>query len=184
MGDQTTEKVKVKIATEDILDVVISQLLAQSVPKEDISISGYSDLINKKYGISLISPEIIPISENEPVPIKESTFKSTEQSPRSFFSDDCTWTVCLCYLIPQVLGIYIGYHSALIDVYFDTSIGTLVGFVLGLALSIQVYVSHFCKDLPNTVKGDYILWVVTHSSGQLAQLIELFKSHNIEQIEI
>lgn len=80
MNSVPSEKISAIIRNEEDFELVITQLIAESVARADISIQGSAEQLKDKYGVCFIDPKVIQDSEypaaNEP-----------------FLNDDFGWAV-------------------------------------------------------------------------------------------
>ena len=87
-------KISAIISNEKELEDVITQLIAESVARSDISVQGTPEQINEKYKVYFISPEIIQESRHPPV-----------KDP--FLNDDFGWVVSFSFAIPLFICLII-----------------------------------------------------------------------------
>ena len=166
-----TAKISAIIIKEHDLEVIISQLIADSVARSDISIQGSANQIKDKYGVEVVNPQIIQDSHTPPT-----------QAP--FLDDDFGWVVGFSFALPLVicliLGIFvIGDVRSDSDVIFNGIIGAVIGLGLGALAATVIKKRHKKKLLEQEKQGGFVLWVITHSKEQTKEVIHILKSHSL-----
>lgn len=175
MNSATTEKISAILSNEEELELVITQLIAESVARSDISVQGTPEQLKDKYGICFIDPEVIQKSEypavNEP-----------------YLNDDFGWIVGFSFAIPLflclIIGIFIiGDIRSTADIWLYGILGAIVGAGLGFFIAKSVKLAHEEKIRKQEKKGGYVIWVTTHSKKQHQQVIEILKRHHPQRIK-
>lgn len=175
MNTVPTEKMSAIIRNEKELEVVITQLIAESVARSDISIQASADQLKDKYGVSFIDPKVIQDSEypavNEP-----------------FLNDDFGWVVGLSFAIPLfvclIIGIFIvGDVRSTSDIWLYGILSAIIGSALGFFLAKSVKNSHDEQIKKQERKGGYVIWILTHSKKQQKQVMDILNRNDALSIK-
>ena len=175
MDNVPIEKISAIISNEKELEELITQLLAESVARSDISIQASPGKIKEKYGERFINPQTIQESNNPPItdPILE---------------DDFGWVVGFSFAIPLfvclIFSIFIlgDVHSSEDSWYYGT-IGAIVGSIIGFLIASYIRKKHKDKIIKQEQKGGFVIWVTTHSETQRQQVISILKKHHPKNIK-
>jgi hypothetical protein len=175
MNSVPTEKISAIIRNEEELELVITQLIAESVARADISIQGSAEQLKNKYGVCFIDPKVIQDSEypavNEP-----------------FLNDDFGWVVGLSFAIPLficlIIGIFIiGDIRSTSDIWLYGILGAIIGSALGFFIAKTVKSSHDEQIKKQEKKGGYVIWILTHSKKQQKQVMDILNRHFADSIK-
>lgn len=171
----TTDKISAIISNEEELEVVITQLIAESVARSDISIQGTPEQIKDKYGVCFIAPEVIQESNEPPV-----------QDP--YLNDDFGWIVGFSFAVPLficlIIAIFIiGDIRSPTDNWFYGILGAIIGSAIGFMLAKKVKKKHDDRIIKQEKKGGFVIWVTTHSPKQHQQVIKILKRHHPQHIK-
>lgn len=174
MENVTTEKISAIIRNEEELEIAITQLIAESVARSDISIQGTPEQIKDKYGVCFIDPAVIQKTKEPPV-----------QDP--YLNDDFGWVVGFSFAVPLficlIIAIFlIGDIRSSSDNKFYGVLGAIIGSALGLLLARKVQKKHQDRIIQQEKKGGFVLWVTTHSPQQHQQVIKILKRHHPKHI--
>lgn len=171
-----TSKISAIVRDEHILEVVIHELLAQSVSRADISVQGAPAKIKEKYGLDYIAPKVVQDSSSPP----------TEEP---FLNDDFGWVVAFSFALPFIVCIIIGIfiigdvRSNSDNLLYGIS-GAVIGAIIGYLLARCVKHRHEHKIRQQEEQGGYVLWVVTHTPIQQQEVMHIVQSYNAEHITL
>ncbi|WP_298627011.1 hypothetical protein [uncultured Legionella sp.] len=173
--DKKTDQISVIIEDEEELEITITQLIAESVARSDISVQGTPKQMKEKYGVSFIAPEVV--QESRDPPVKE-----------PFLNDDFGWIVGLSFAVPLfsclIIAIFImGDIRSSSDIWFYGICGTIVGSILGLLLAKVVKMKHDERISKQEKKGGFVLWVTVHSAEQHQEVINILKRHHPQHMK-
>lgn len=166
----TEKKITALVASEQGLEFIISELLAKSVARTDISVQGSPELIREKYQVSYIDPGVMQSSTNPPM---------TEP----FLNDDFGWVQGFSFAIPFILCIIIsifiiGDVRSPHDNLFYGFIGGCIGAVVGYIISSKITKRRNQKIQNQEAKGGYLIWITTHTAEQYQEVMNiLVKNH-------
>lgn len=169
-----TSKISAIVRDEHVLEVIIHELLAQSVSRADISVQGAPAKIKEKYGIDFIAPKVVQDSSYPPI-----------EEP--FLNDDFGWVVAFSFALPFIACIIIGIfvvgdvRSNTDNIIYGFS-GAVIGSILGYLLARHVKQSHEHKIHQQEEQGGYVLWVVTHTAIQKQEVRQIFQHYNAEHV--
>ncbi len=175
MNNITTETISAIISNEEELEIVITQLIAESVARSDINIQGTPEQLKEKYGVDFVDPEVIQESDYPPV-----------RDP--YLNDDFGWIVGLSFGIPLficlIIGIFIiGDIRSTSDIWLYGILGAIVGSIIGFFIAKAVKNNHDSKIIEQERKGGFVIWVTTHSKEQHDQVINILKKHHPQHIK-
>ncbi|KGP62467.1 hypothetical protein EP47_14465 [Legionella norrlandica] len=174
MNSTATGTISAIIENEEELEVAITQLIAESVARADISVQGSPEQLKEKYGDRFVAPEIIQESKHPPV-----------REP--YLKDDFNWIVGFSFSIPLFIclsiGIFIiGDVRSAFDIFLYGILGAIVGSIIGYIISSKIKNTHDKRIEKQEKKGGFVLWVTTHSQQQQEQVIKILKKYHPEHI--
>lgn len=174
MNNIDTRKVSAIIDNEEELEIAITQLIAESVARSDISVQGTPEQLQEKYGDCFVNPEIIQQSQHPPL---------TEP----YLKDDFNWIVGFSFSIPLficlIIGIFIiGDVRSAFDILLYGILGAIIGSIIGYLIAKKVKTTHDKRIRKQEKKGGFVLWVTTHSEKQQQQVIKILEKHHPENI--
>ncbi|HRD71047.1 MAG TPA: SoxR reducing system RseC family protein [Legionella sp.] len=174
MESNLTERISAIIPNEEELEKAVTQLLAESVARSDISVQGNPKQLSEKYGFSTVKPGDIQNSTYPPV--KE-----------PFLNDDFGWVVGLSFAIPLficlIIGIFvIGDINSNSDIIIYGLLGAIIGSLIGYGISKTIKSNREQSIDLQEERGGFVLWVVTHSPEQHHQVMNILKEHHPKNI--
>lgn len=173
-NESSIKSISAIISTENELELAITELLAESVPRLDISVQGSPQQIKKQYGLSFIAPEIIQNKIHPP--IKE-----------PYLKDDMGWIIGFSFAIPfficLVLGVFVAANiRSTPEVLFYGIIGGLVGAFIGFFIARRVKRKYEDKLIQQEKLGGFVIWVTTHNEAQHEQVMGILKKYHMKNI--
>ncbi|MBA2653146.1 MAG: hypothetical protein H0U73_12915 [Tatlockia sp.] len=173
--NENEKKISALVSSDKKLEILISELLGNSVARTDISIQGSPEQIKDKYGLCYIDPSVIQSSSNPPM---------TEP----FLEDDFGWVVGFSFSLPFIIcliaGIFIiGDINSTRDNLVYGFLGALIGSLLGLFLSTLIRKRHRQKIKKQEAKGGFLIWINTHTSKQYKQVINILFKNDASNIK-
>lgn len=162
------------VASEQGLEFIISELLARSVARTDISVQGSPEQIRNKYQVSYIDPGVMQSSSNPPM---------TEP----FLNDDFGWVQGFSFALPFILCIIIsvfiiGNVRSLHDNLFYGFIGGCIGAFAGYIISSKITKRHNQKIENQEAEGGYLIWVTTHTAEQYQDVMNILVNNHAYNI--
>lgn len=176
MDNSTGYKISAIISNEHELELIISDLIAQTVGRHDISVQGTPTQLADKYGVPYIAPEVIQDSSNPP-------------QKESFMQDDFAWVLGFSFSIPLVICIIIGIFligdiRSTADNIIYGILGAIIGSFIGYVIANAVKNHHERAINLQEKRGGFVLWVTYKTQDQEHEIIAILHKHNALEIKV
>lgn len=176
MDNVATHKISAIVNNEHELELIVSELIAKTVARHDVSVQGNPTQLANKYGIPYIAPEVIQDSSNPP--LKE-----------SFMQDDFAWVLGYSFSIPLVIGIIIGVFligdiRSTEDNIIYGILGAIIGGFIGYIAATTIKNRHEKAILLQEKRGGFVLWVTYKTQEQEQEILTILQKHQAQEIKV